>query len=83
MYEPIHNMEIFEKSINTESPARCGKICDFNGDEYVGILKNKENLKEFFRTNDDITTEMTCYNELKKLYGSGPDVIRLGPSKYI
>ena len=80
MYEPIHNMEIFEKSINTESPARCGKICEFNGDEYVGIFKNKDNLKKFFRSNDEITTEMTCYNELKKkLYGNGPDVIRLDP----
>ena len=43
MYEPIHNMEIFENSIMKESPTRCAKTCpeDQNEMKCYSELKNK------------------------------------------
>jgi len=89
MYEPIHNTEIFEKSISAESPARCSNTCEFDGDNYIGKVRNintnEDNnsyIDSFFnKTEGTIKNETQCYMELRnKLQSQGPEVIKLRPN---
>ena len=44
MYEPIHNMELFEQDIMRGSPTRCVKTCNYQNGNYVG----SKNINKFF-----------------------------------
>ena len=66
MYEPVHNMEIFEENIMRESPTRCVKTRNYKNGTYLG----GKDLNIFFNKKPNtINSEEKCYIELKnKLY---------------